>query len=113
MGLPGLLCAKLGAQHVLGPDGFSRTQTSKEISLTKGGGSGGASGASRPQPLGHQALTFALPSAQRGSSPCNEPCSRRNEGKGAGGNCARMVRWQGCCCFSPVRLLAKCRQLAH
>lgn len=60
---------------VLGPDGFSRSQTSKEISLSKGGGGGGgASGASRPQPLGHQTLTFTLPSAQRGSSHCNS-CS--------------------------------------
>lgn len=81
---------------VLGPEGFSRTQTSKEISLSKGGGGGGASGASRPQPLGHQTLTFTLPSAQRGSSHCSS-CGSSGGHSRAGSPASSFTAGCGCC----------------
>lgn len=69
--------------QLLGPDGLTHIQRTKEFSTkatTSGGG--GAAGGSRPQPLGHQTLTFTLPSS---SSACSSSPSS-SSGSGSGRN---------------------------
>lgn len=61
--------------QLLGPDGLTHIQRTKEFSTkaTTSGGGGGAAGGSRPQPLGHQTLTFTLPSSTTCSSRPSSP----------------------------------------
>ncbi|PRW20508.1 hypothetical protein C2E21_8963 [Chlorella sorokiniana] len=61
---------------LLGPDGLTHIQRTKEFALKGKGGSGGggAAGGSRPQPLGHHTLTFTLPSCPACSSRPTSSC---------------------------------------